>query len=119
MASVHARVLALAQNVSTGTTNLQSITNSKALAGDINFLGFLDVSSFAATSVDVKIQHSHDGVNWEDLITFTQAVGNGVEYKDVDASALDHVLGYLRAQIVVVGGTATVTCKALYDRAYS
>lgn len=69
----------------------------------------------AATTLDVKIQHSNDGDNWHDLVAFTQLVGaNGIEFKNITTP----VLGRVRGVATLVGATkaATVTLEVCYGR---
>ena len=78
------------------------------------FIGWLDASvNDGATTVDAKIQHSPDKVNWEDLATFAQLVNvTGVE----EIQITDNVFGNVRV-VVTLAGTpaATVKVQLWYD----
>lgn len=76
------------------------------------FIGWLQVSGFTAGTFDAKIQHSPDGTNWVDLVTFTQATGNTTEAVNVTANVFHNV----RAQIVSASSAdATVKVQLWYD----
>jgi hypothetical protein len=55
-----------------------------------------------ATTVNAKIQHSPNGVDWFDLASFAALAGvNGSEVVNITA----HVLPQLRASVTLVGAT--------------
>tara|TARA_R100001530_G_scaffold135172_1_gene111721 strand:+ start:210 stop:533 length:324 start_codon:yes stop_codon:yes gene_type:complete len=66
------------------------------------YLCSLVVSSYSSGTVNSKIQHSPDGSNWADLVTFTGLVANGV---DLQAPTVP-VLGFVRA--ITTSGNADV-----------
>ncbi len=60
-----------------------------------------------APTIDVKLQHTIDGTNWFDLVTFTQLTATGSELKNITTPVLSQV----RA-VIDLGGTITsATCK--------
>lgn len=61
------------------------------------------VEEATATTLDVKLQHSHDGVLWLDWITFTTLTDTGNEVKYPALASL-HPLAHVRAVAVGVGG---------------
>jgi len=65
----------------------------------------LDLDSVHADStIDMKIQHSPDGVDWYDLLIFNQVVGvDGKQLKKMDSS-----VRYLRAVLTIAGTTKSV-----------
>lgn len=79
------------------------------------FIGWIDVSAIhAATTVAAKIQHSPDGTNWKDWITFTNAVG-AVAREAVFPTT--DVFGRVRSVVTLSGATqsATVKVQLWYD----
>ena len=64
----------------------------------------------AATTVSAKLQHSHDGSNWFDVVSFTNIVGvEGHEAKQVT----DNLLPYVRASVTLAGATKAATVKVM------
>lgn len=64
-------------------------------------------------TMDAAVQRSLDGVNWVNIVTFTQLTGSGSEakvYADVRAASAQMIGNRLRANWVV-GGTASYTCQ--------
>lgn len=64
-------------------------------------------------TMDAAVQRSLDGVNWVNIVTFTQLVGSGSEakvYADVRGTSAQMIGNRLRANWVV-GGTANYTCQ--------
>ncbi len=73
---------------------------------DVDPLLFIAATAVgAATSLVVKVQHSPDGTNWYDLVSFTALTAAGAELK-VPTTA---VLGRLRISAAFTGGTTTAT----------
>jgi hypothetical protein len=70
----------------------------------------------AATTISAKIQHSHNNINWFDLLVFTSIVGvSSAEPKFVTSG--QGVLTYVRSVIVLTGTTkeATLDIKLWFD----
>jgi hypothetical protein len=66
-------------------------------------------------TLDLKIQHSADGTNWVDLISFTQiTASSAVEYKFAAAATdyLKPLLPFARANYTI-GGTASPTFNSI------
>lgn len=83
----------------TGFTIAESVAGVNALAGLV-----------------VKIQHSPDRSNWEDLITFTTATADGFESVQIDNTNV-HVFRHVRANVTAISaGSADLTCILHYDR---
>lgn len=80
-----------------------------------NFIGTIIATNVnAATTIAAKIQHSPNGSNWFDLVTFTNIVGvAGSEVKQIT----DSVLPYVRSVVDLSGATqaATVEIKLWFD----
>jgi hypothetical protein len=85
------------------------------------FIGYLNVSAInGATTLDAKLQHSADKVNWIDVVSFTQKVGTtGVEAKHESQFAVANqgLFSYVRGVVTLAGGvtTATVQLDLWYD----
>ena len=63
-------------------------------------------------TLDVIIQHSPDGTNWFDLITFTQLTAAGQEYKtlsETQGTTVQAFSGRLRAKYTLGGTTPSFT----------
>lgn len=77
------------------------------LSGD--FIGYLHVSAIhAATTVNAKIQHSADGTNWIDLVSFSALAGvTGFERKLIEEA----VLPYIRGVATLSGATQSSTLE--------
>jgi len=72
-------------------------------------VAFLDATLVnGATTVTAKVQHSPDGVNWFDLVSFGALAG--VDGNEVVNIAVG-VLPQLRANVVLAGGTQIATVK--------
>lgn len=98
---------------------LTATTNGATKALELyqtDFMGWLEVSAInGATTAAVKIQHSSDGTNWVDLITFASLVGvTGFEAKAPTTS----LLTFVRAVVTLSGATQTATVKVYlhYDK---
>jgi prephenate dehydratase len=105
------------QNATALTAASTTSAAQQLIQGDVSFIGVLvAASTHADTIVDAKIQHSHDGVTWFDLITFTQLTDNGSEVKQVNSDT--NVLQFVRSIVALTGGTlaSTVTLHLCYDR---
>lgn len=83
---------------------------------ETDFIGSLKVSAIGATSLAAKIQHSPNGLDWFDLVTFTSATGVTAEIKPVTEGT--YVLPYLRATLGHTGGTlgSTVSVKLFFAK---
>jgi hypothetical protein len=69
-------------------------------------VGVLIVNNQAGANIDVKIQHSPDGINWIDKASFATATANGVEV----IAIADPLLGSVRAVATVNAGQADIIC---------
>lgn len=111
MASV-SRVLLLESSLTASTTG--SSLSLEPYSTD--FMGWIAASSVnPATTVMAKIEHSADGSNWVDLVSFTALVGvSGAEAKNVTTA----VLPYVRANVTLAGATqaATVLITLQHDK---
>jgi hypothetical protein len=83
-----------------------------------NFLGFIKATSVhAATTVAAKIQHSPNGDDWFDVVSFTNIVGaDGSEIKDITANT-GKMFANVRAVVTLSGATqqATVEVALWFD----
>lgn len=116
--SINKTLFNAAALTATSTSEKQQIQ-----AGDIDFIGVLVATdTHADTTVDAKIQHSHDGVTWFDLITFTQLTDNGSEVKQLSTATLPKpaVLQFVRGVATLAGATqeSTVTLHLYFDRQF-
>jgi len=77
-----------------------------------DFVAVLKVSSVDVGTFDLKIEHSADGTNFEDLAVFAQLAGAGYETIQIT----DHVLPVVRANYILAGGASSVVMEAhLYN----
>jgi len=80
------------------------------------FKGYIAATAVnGATTINAKIQHSADKLNWFDLITFAAIAGvASAEAKDPTVN----VLPYVRAVATLTGGVqaATVTVALYFDK---
>jgi hypothetical protein len=93
--------------------NLMNTTGSNAdVTGSVlsllmrttKFIGVIKTTAQnAATTVTAKIQHSPDGINWTDLISFTAI--NATSGYEAKAPTADIVLPFVRAFAAVTGAT--------------
>jgi hypothetical protein len=91
--------------ISGATTN----TDRKQLAARCHsFLGWLNLTAIGAGStLNAKIQHSVDGENWTDLVSFAALAAPGTELKTITAPVGHQVRGVL----ALAGGVLTGTAK--------
>lgn len=78
-------------------------------------VGFLKATSVnAATTVTAKIQHSPNGTDWFDLVTFTNIVGTaGSEVVNITAGVLPNI----RGTVTLAGATKAATILVeIYSR---
>ena len=115
MASVLGKVLALESAVS--ATGVITECKEDLLAKDTNFVGTILIADASSlTGLVVKIQHSPDNINYEDLITFATKTADGFESVQIDNTNV-HVFQYVRANVTAITtGTATVTVVLNHDR---
>lgn len=76
----------------------------------------VSAASGTTPTLDVVIQHSLDGVNWFNLITFTQATGATSEYKAVSeaqGSTVTVVGDRLRARYTIGGTSPSFTFSVI------
>jgi hypothetical protein len=75
------------------------------------FIGWIHVSANdGATTVSAKLQHSPDGTNWIDLVSFTNIVNTtGFEAKQITSNVFINV----RA-VVTLAGTPSATVKVQF-----
>lgn len=97
---------------------LTATTTSSAMSMDQRWqklFGYIKCTALGAgTSLAVKIQHSPDGTNWFDWVSFTALVAAGSEIK---YPTLDIVAPQIRVVATFTGGTTTgtVTVELFYD----
>ena len=110
MASVNSLVLSEGNIAASAPGSKKSVE-----IGHSCFLGVLEVTNFAATTIDVNVEHSHNGLDWFVLGTFPQQVGNAsVLIQISDANV--HVLPNVRVDITIAGGNADIKTILWYDR---
>lgn len=88
-----------------------------------DFVGFIKTTATnGATTVTAKIQHSPNGSDWFDLVSFTALVGvNGSEEKEVlisgGGSPRNSVFPQVRASVALAGATkaSTVTIELYHS----
>lgn len=84
------------------------------------FIGWLNITAFTATTADVKIQHSANGTHWVDWATFAQAtaIGTKTAYPLTSGYPLDRCLGFVRAVVDLDAGATSVTLDVAiyYDK---
>lgn len=85
------------------------------LLGDINFIGLIKVTGASSANYAVKLQHSHNGVDWIDLLSFTAVTANVVEAVPLD-NTTTHVMSFVKAVLTRTAGSATFTIDLLHDR---
>lgn len=112
MASVMNEILLPATALTATNTGSEKVLET----GSDKFLGTITATAVnGATTVAGKIQHSHDGTNWFDLVSFTNIVGtSGQEVKQIT----DSVLPRVRSVVTLSGATqaATVTVILWFDK---
>ena len=96
-----------------------SATGTAKVLGD-NVEGMIFVADFSSVggstpTFDLKMQHSHDGALWFDLVSFTQVTADASELKEV--AITQGVMKYLRYDVVVTGAgaTADIVLNAVYN----
>jgi hypothetical protein len=106
MASSAQLTLQAATAITAATTNgvKQSLEPKSS-----DFIGWLHVSvCHADTTVAAKVQHSPDGTNWTDVISFTNIAGTtGFEPKAITVA----LLPYVRSVVTLSGTTKSATVK--------
>lgn len=90
----------------------------KGFGGSSKIGAALVVSAASGTNptLDVVIQHSLDGTNWFDLMTFTQRTAAGSEYKvvsETQGTTVNVVGDRLRAKYTVGGTTPSFTFSVI------
>lgn len=113
MASTHCRELITSQNIA--ATPTEPLPKKLNLALDTNFIGFIKASNSSSANIVVKIEHSPNGEDWFDLITFTTITADVIEAITLDRTT-DHVFEYVRADVEVSSGSADIICNLHYDR---
>ncbi len=83
--------------------------------GDTGFTFAVDTEGNEVAAYAAKIQHSHDGVNYFDLLAFSAISVDTSELVHVD-NTTKHVARYLRAVITKTTGSANFVIDLLYDR---
>lgn len=111
MASVSRVLLGSAQLTGSGDGSGVSLESSSTA-----FVGWFKCSAInAATTLDVKIEHSPNKTDWKTLCTFAQLVGvTGSEVKQIT----DGVLPFVRYSATLAGVTkdATVEVALYFDK---
>ena len=93
-----------------------SSCEKQLLTGDVDFKAFIKVTDSNSPIFTMKIQHSVNGVDWEDLATFTATSGDGIETIDID-NTTTHVAEHVRAiTSSYTSGDATVLIQLFHDR---
>ena len=115
MASVLGKILALEKSVS--AVGVITDCREDLLSKDTNFVGSILIESASSlVGLVVKIQHSPDNVNYEDLITFATKTADGFESVQIDNTNI-HLFQYVRANVTAItGGSANVTVILHHDR---
>lgn len=102
-------------------SSAKAILLNESIAGAVNgeskslgtkgkdYICSLVVSNYSAGTVNSKVQHSPNGVDWVDLVTFTGLVADGV---DLQVPSIP-VLGFVRA--ITTSGTADVKIDLNYS----
>jgi len=86
--------------IATGSTPSQDCLNFKEVAVELNVTNI----SGTTPTLDVKIQHSHDNINWSDLFSFTQVTTvQGIQTKYVPNDTQFGFMRYLRAYYTITG----------------
>lgn len=99
------------------TTGLTATTTGAATSmgpRTKKFVGYVAVTALGAgTTLTPKIQHSPDGTNWFDLVSFTALVATGSElkYENNFTVANSPVLSQVRGVCTFAGGTTTGTVR--------
>lgn len=117
-------------DVSTKCDTLLNVTNGSASAnGTSQYVSKLTAKAFlgqliatdnggVTPTLDVKIQHSLDGTNWYDYITFTQVTtGSNNTEAIAPSNETGHIFPYVRA-VSTMGGSGlnyTYTTKLCYQ----
>ena len=83
--------------------------------GDTGFTIAEDTAGDEVAAYAAKIQHSHNGSNWFDLLSFSAISVNTSELVVVD-NTNDHVTKFIRVVITKTTGDATFVIDLLYDR---
>lgn len=114
MASSNNHMFLKAENLTaTATSEAFKLKNESS-----DFVAFIKTESTnGATTVDGKLQHSPNGSDWFDLISFTSIVGtDSQELIQINNSSL-HVLPYVRSVATLSGGTqdSDVTIGLFYS----
>lgn len=82
-----------------------------------NIIGVMQVSSRTDGTFTLKIQHSHDGSNWEDLSTGSGVTTNDTVYVEYSESVDGACFGLIRIVVTSASTTsgATVEASVYYD----
>lgn len=102
--------------INENVTAAQSTKSRSLQPGDMDFVGVLVVSNYTSGTFTCKIQHSADGSNWQDLVTFAAANADGFEYIQQSAFAVTNVLSNVRADIAGAGLDADIRIALYHDK---
>lgn len=106
MASVDKMNL-LSSAVTAGSAN----TTAVSLDGHMrDLVATVVCSAFTSGTIAAKIQHSHDGSTWFDLIAFTGLTATGSELKNITVPALSQI------RVNTSGGVGTIAIDLCYGR---
>lgn len=116
---------AIAKKVLLDGTSLTATTTSDPVVMSNNsdkLIGFIKTANQnAATTVAGKIQHSPNGDDWFDLLTFTNIVGatpsSELKLPVIDSVTVDKCMLHVRAVATLSGATqaSDVTIELYYD----
>lgn len=119
MASISKLPLYVAQSLTaaTNTSDVKSLSNRQK-----KFIAWVYASAVnAATTVDVRIEHSPDKVNWKEIVNFTDIAGaagsEAIYESDAAFTGKGAVFTNVRAKVILSGVTkaATVEVSLYYD----
>ena len=115
MASTQSKVL-LEQTVDAEITEEVADGIKTLLTGDCNFKARQIITNSDTPNFQLKIQHSPDRTNWEDLVTFSPITGDTSETVDLD-NTTSHVYEFVRViHAAWTAGDADVKVELFYDR---
>jgi hypothetical protein len=83
--------------------------------GDAGFTITEDTAGKDTVSFAAKIQHSHNGEDWVDLLSFSTVAADVVEEVHLD-NTTTHVMSFVKAVLTRTSGIATFAVDLLHDR---
>lgn len=107
------------RSISSQTINTDTTTAGEKFAVDASTqsaIAYIKVSSFSAGTFTLKIQHSHDGSNWEDLVADSGVATNDTVYLEYSQQTDGGCFGLWRIVVVSASSAnATVEAGVFYD----